>query len=140
LAQLAPAGAAIGLESASARAEAFRAAAARLDAAAEAWRAHYTAGHADPAQADALNACLKRLSRLLVPLASTAKGAYAQDPYGFTPQGSMIPGLFDLPRLGALEGEARWTLETQLVRERNRVADALDDCTALVDSTLRALA
>ncbi len=141
LKQLAPAGGTIGLGGAVERAEVFRDAAGRLDTAAQAWRARYAGGHADPAAADLLNACLKRLSRLLVPLASTVKGAYAHDPYGFTPQGSMIPGLFDLPRLDAFgaEGEARWALETRLVRERNRVADALDDCAVLVNTTLRQL-
>ncbi len=37
----------------------------------------------------------------------------------------------DLP-----DGEQRWMLETQLVRQRNRVADALADATALIDDTL----
>ena len=31
-------------------------------------------------------------------------------------------------------------LETQLVRDRNRIADALDDCRRLVDDTLAKLA
>jgi hypothetical protein len=30
-------------------------------------------------------------------------------------------------------------LETQLVRDRNRIADAMDDCTRLVDDTLTRL-
>ena len=81
---------------------------------------------------------MKRLSRALVPLASTAKGAYGHDPYGYTPQGTMIPSLYDVPRFAKLdEGEERWMLETQLVRDRNRVADALDDCRRLIDDTLR---
>ncbi len=134
------AGASVGLGGAVARARAFREAAQRLDAAAEQWRARYAAGGlTDEAPAEALNACLKRLSRLLVPLASTAKGSYGHDPYGYTPQGSMIPSLYDMPRLPKLEGEARWTLETKLVRERNRVADALDDARGLIDGTLRRL-
>jgi hypothetical protein len=134
------AGAPVGLGGALERARQFRDAAQRLDATAERWRARYAAGGlADEASAEALNACLKRLSRLLVPLASTAKGSYGHDPYGYTPQGSMIPSLYDVPRLPKLEGEARWTLETKLVRERNRVADALDDARALIDDTLRRL-
>jgi hypothetical protein len=49
----------------------------------------------------------------------------------------MIPSLFDAPRLATLpEGEERWMLETQLVRARNHVADALDDCRRLIDDTL----
>lgn len=133
------AGAPVGLAGALERAREFRAAARRLDAAAEQWRARYAGGLADEAPAETLNACLKRLSRLLVPLASTAKGTYGHDPYGYTPQGSMIPSLYDVPRLPKLEGEARWVLETKLVRERNRVADALDDARTLIDDTLRRL-
>ena len=34
----------------------------------------------------------------------------------------------------------RWMLETQLVRDRNRIADALDDCRGLIDDTLAKLA
>ena len=83
---------------------------------------------------------MKRLSRALVPLASTAKGTYGHDPYGYTPQGSMIPSLFDVPRYAKLgDGEARWMLETQLVRDRNRIADVLDDCRGLIDDTLARL-
>ncbi len=133
------AGAPVGLGGALERAREFRAAAQRLDAAAEHWRARYAGGLEDEGPAEALNACLKRLSRLLVPLASTAKGTYGHDPYGYTPQGSMIPALYDVPRLPKLEGEARWLLETKLVRERNRVADALDDARGLIDVTLRQL-
>jgi len=124
----------IGLAGAVERAQAFRAAAQRLDEAAALWRERK-----DAAAAEMLNTCMKRLSRTLVPLASTAKGSYGHDPYGYTPQGTMIPSLFDVPRLAKLESEARWMLETQLVRDRNRVADALDDCRALIDTTLRLL-
>ena len=75
-----------------------------------------------------------------MPLASTSRGTYGHDAYGYTPQGTMIPALHEVPRLGALpEGEARWMLETGLVRERNRVADALGDAAALVGDTLRRL-
>jgi hypothetical protein len=136
LAQLGPAGQEIGLQGALERAEAFCGAAERLDVAATVWRARYAAGHADPTVAGRLNACFKGLSRLLLPVASTVKGAYAHDAYGLTAQGSMLPSLFELPQLAGLKGESRWTLETQLVRERNRVADALGDATALINATL----
>ena len=141
LAALTPAGDGIGLDSAVARAQAFREAAERLELAAEDWRARYAAGSVtEDAPAEALNACFKRLSRALVPLASTAKGAYGHDPYGYTPQGSMIPSLHDVPSLAAMpEGPERWMLEVQLVRDRNRVADVLDDCRLLVEETLRRL-
>src|SRR5436305_11077897 len=122
LTALAKSGDTVGLAGAIERAQAFHAAAQRLDAAAQTWRERK-----DEAAAEILNTCMKRLSRSLVPLASTAKGSYGHDPYGYTPQGTMIPSLYDVPRLAKLDGEARWMLETQLIRDRNRIADALDD-------------
>ncbi|TDR89785.1 peptidase M28-like protein [Enterovirga rhinocerotis] len=134
------AGEPIGLSSATSLGQAFKAAASRLDAETAAWRKRYADGYSDETAAEALNACMKRLSRSLIPLASTSKGTYGQDVYGFTPQGSMIPSLFEVPGLGKLpDGEARWMLETKLVRERNRIADALDDCRREIETTLRGL-
>jgi Peptidase family M28 len=132
----------VGLAGAADRARAFKASAERLDTATQEWRGRYAAGKTkDEAQAEVLNACMKRLSRALVPLASTAKGTYGHDPYGYTPQGSMIPSLYDVPRYAKLaESEARWMLETQLVRDRNRIADVLDDCRGLIDDALARLA
>jgi hypothetical protein len=141
LGQLQPGTGSIGLETAAERATAFRQAAGRLDAAAQEWRARYAQGETtDESAADILNACMKRLSRTLVPLASTAKGTYGHDPYGYTPQGTMIPSLFDAPRLAEMpDREDRWMLETQLVRARNRIADALGDCRRDIDDTLAQL-
>ena len=52
----------------------------------------------------------------------------------------MIPCLYDTPRLAKLpESEERWMLETKLVRQRNRVADALADATGLIDEALEKL-
>ncbi|HXR92387.1 MAG TPA: M28 family peptidase [Steroidobacteraceae bacterium] len=132
----------IGLTGAIQRAQDFRAAAASLDATAEAWRARYVRGEVkDDAAATIINSCLKRLSRALVPLASTARGTYGHDVYGYTPQGTMIPSLYDVLRLAKLpaDSEDRWMLEIQLIRDRNRVADTLDDCRMLVEDTLRQL-
>ena len=139
--QLKPETDSIGLGRAAERARAFRSAAARLDETAGAWRARYAKDpKTDEAAAEILNACMKRLSRSLVPLASTAKGTYGHDPYGYTPQGTMIPSLYDAQRLAKLaDGEERWMLETQLVRDRNRIADALGDAATLIDETLARL-
>jgi hypothetical protein len=128
----------IGLEGALDRARAFKASAARLEDVSSAWRARYAANKTlEETAAEEINALMKRLSRALVPLASTAKGTYGHDPYGLTAQASMIPALYDVPRYAALpEGEARWMLETQLLRERNRVADVLEDCRRAIDATL----
>ena len=83
---------------------------------------------------------MKRLGRLLIPLESTSVGTYGHDPYGLTPQTTMIPCLYDAPYMAKLpEADERWMLETKLVRQRNRVADALADATTLIDDTLEKL-
>ncbi len=132
----------IGLGDAAGRARSFKARAQQLQASAQTWRGRYAAGTLkDETPAQILNTAMKRLSRTLVPLASTSRGAYGHDPYGYTPQGTMIPSLYDVPRYARLaDGEARWMLGTQLVRDRNRIADALGDCSRLIDETLRQLA
>jgi peptidase M28-like protein len=139
--ELAPAGKSVGLDGALARAEQFRAAATRFDATADGWRARYAKSDVkDDEPAAVLNRCMKRLGRMLIPLESTAIGTYGHDPYGLTPQTTMIPSLYDVPRLAALpDGEERWMLETKLVRHRNRLADALGDASGLVESTLKHL-
>jgi len=142
LTELAAPGKAIGLDGALVRAEQFRATAARFDEAADRWRERYAKdGTKDDGPAEALNGCIKRLGRLLVPLESTAIGTYGHDPYGLTAQTTMIPCLAEAPRLETLpETEERWMLETKLVRQRNRVADALGDAGRLIDETLARLA
>jgi hypothetical protein len=137
--ELAPAGKTVGLDGALRRAEEFRTAAVRFDEATDAWRARYAKGDVkDDGPAETLNHCMKRLGRTLIPLESTAIGTYGHDPYGLTPQTTMLPSLYDLPRLATLaDGEERWMLETKLVRQRNRVADALGDASALIASTLK---
>jgi hypothetical protein len=139
---LSTAGASVGLDSALDLAKQFGTAAARFDEVAEQWRERYrTHGVSDDGPAELLNNCMKRLSRLLVPMQSTAKGTYGHDPYGLTSQTTMIPCLYDAPRLAQLpaDSEERWMLETQLVRERNRVADTLSDASSLIGETLRQL-
>ncbi len=117
-----------------------RDAARRLDAEAEAWAGRFARGEGDEDAARLLNRTMKRLSRILVPLQSQVTSPYGQDPYGFTPQGTMLPCLYDLPELeGAPDAPERWMLETRLVRQRNRVADGLGDASAAIDDTLRAL-
>ena len=138
LAELSGPGKAVGVDRLIQRAEAFAAAAARLDATTAQWRARFAKGEGNEDVARALNRTMKRLSRILVPLQSTAKGTYGQDVYGYTPQTTMLPCLYDVPRLGKLsDGEERWMLETALVRERNKVADGLADSIALIDDAHR---
>lgn len=138
--ELAPAGKAVGLEGALAAAQRFAAEAARLDARAQAEADAFAQGKGSEAAAKLLNGAMKRLSRVLVPLQSTSIGTYGHDPYGFTPQTTMIPCLYDVPELTALpDGEARWMLETKLVRARNRVADAMADSCAIIGEALNQL-
>ena len=88
-----------------------------------------------------LNACIKRLGRLLIPITCSAKGSYGQDPYSLTAQSTVLPALFELPQLAGakLDEHQRTMLETQLVRERNRIADTLDEALRQVDDCLRQL-
>ena len=130
----------VGLDGAAARAKEFYDAAVRMDAAASAEAEKFKGGKGSEAAAQLLNRAMKRLSRILVPLQSTAIGTYGHDPYGYTPQTTMIPCLYDLTAFGKLpDGEQRWMLETKMVRARNRVADALQDSKALIDDTLAQL-
>jgi len=88
-----------------------------------------------------LNGALKGLSRILIPLGGTAAGTYGHDPYGLSAQATVLPGLYDLPRLNALppDSEERHLLATELIRQRNRLADGVRDTRDLVDRTLAAL-
>ncbi len=131
-------GQSIGLDGALESARDFREAATMFDAAAEDWRGRYGKdATVDDAPAAALNEAMKRVNRLLIPLASTAKGSYGHDPYGYTPQGSMIPVLYDVPELADMpDGEDRWMLETELVRARNLVADTMTDAAATLRETV----
>lgn len=98
----------------------------RFDAlAAEAVRSH-AAGKGDDSEARRLNTTMKRVSRILVPLLSSSVGKYGHDPYSFTPQSKLIPSLYESETVALLpQSEDRWMRETQLMRERNRVSDAI---------------
>jgi hypothetical protein len=137
LKELEPAGASMGFAALVARAQQFAEAAQKLDAATAGAAAQFAAGKGNDDQARVLNRAMKRLSRLVVPLMSSAIGKYGHDPYGYTPQTTMIPGLYDVARLPKLEaGEARWMLETKAVRDRNKVADTLVDAVGIIEDCL----
>ena len=137
LAELERAGASVGLDGVLARARDFDQAAQRLDQASAGARAAFEAGTGSEDSARLLNRAMKRISRLLVPLMSSAIGKYGHDTYGYTPQATLIPGLYDVARLPGLgEGEERWMLETKLVRDRNRVSDTLSEAISIIDDAL----
>ena len=136
--ELAEAGRSVGLDSLAGHADALKLAAQQLDETVRRWNEKYRADAVtNEAPAIVLNTCIKRLSRLLLPMVSTAKGTYGHDTFSYTPQSTLIPCLYDIPKLSrSEEGPERWQLETQLVRERNRVSDALIDARTLIDGTL----
>ena len=142
LEQLLPLGGVVGIDATLSKAHVFRTHALELQRAAQALRA-CAPPHSDAVEqkARAINRCLKRLSRLLIPIQSTAIGTYGHDMYGYTPQSRMIPSLHDVDRLAHTSANTpeRWMLETALVRERNRVTDALSDGTMLIADTLASL-
>jgi len=72
--ELAVAGQSVGVDSLAAHADALKAAAQRLEETTKHWNDRYRADSAtDDAPAIALNACIKRLSRLLLPITSTRR-------------------------------------------------------------------
>jgi hypothetical protein len=125
-----------------ARAASFRVEALKFDQLCQDVQARYASGSInDPEPAEALNRCIKRLSRTLLAVESTAAGVYAHDPYGLTAQGTILPSLFDMRHLSTLpaDSEDRWMLQVRLVRARNWIADALDDATGEISRTLAEL-
>jgi hypothetical protein len=125
------------------RATEFMALAGRLDDLAGRWRGVGAQGRGsetagDDEAAEALNDAMLRLSRILVPVASTVVGAYGQDRYGHAWQTEMIPTLAPYPALARYprDSEAFATWWVAMVRARNRVVDALEEASALVRAVL----
>ena len=141
LAELASVPSGIELATATALAAELRKAAGKLDGIAGKLAAEVAAGADAEAQVVIVNRCLKKLSRLLVPLASTRIGTYGHDPYGNTAQTTTLPLLFELPLLSdeSLPVEQRTLLETELLRGRNRITDMLAAAVDLVEATMSAI-
>ncbi len=87
-------------------------------------------------EASELNEGLKRISRTLTPILGTMIGRYGQDTYGLSALKRWIPALADVAALRGTDpasGEhALWW--GKLVRERNRVTDALAQSVATAQS------
>ncbi len=83
-----------------------------------------------------INVCLMDLSRILLPILSSKAGKYGQDPMGskFRP----LPGLQAVEELASTNPESdefrAW--RTSLVRERNKVSDALHSANTVLGRTL----
>jgi hypothetical protein len=85
-----------------------------------------------------VNECLMQTSRILTPVVSTVKGKYGQDTYGLSALSKPIPVLESVKDyMSYPAGSAqRKLLMTRLMRERNKVFDALRGVVELMDRTL----
>ena len=85
-----------------------------------------------------VNECLMQTSRILTPVVSTVKGKYGQDTYGLSALSKPIPVLESVKDyVNYPAGSAqRKLLMTRLMRERNKVFDALRGVVELIDRTL----
>ncbi len=85
-----------------------------------------------------VNECLMQISRILTPVVSTVKGKYGQDTYGLSALSKPIPVLEavrDYMNYSAGSAE-RKLLMTRMMREKNKVYDALYGVVSLIDRTL----
>ena len=107
-------------------------AAAAFDDRVEAERAGLARG-ADEAAAERLSGAMLRLSRQLVPITSTVVGPYGQDRYGHAWQAGDVPALGGLESLAAQprDAGAYQTGWVAAIRARNRLADAIDEASAV---------
>jgi hypothetical protein len=106
----------------------FRDAAARLNAASDASRA-------DTQRAEVINAALLAVAHALIPVNYSEVGPYAVD---LALGGPPLPGLQSLATLAKLDAtsdESKF-LRTKLVRERNRIWDALNTAQQAIDRAL----
>jgi peptidase M28-like protein len=111
------------------RAREFAELAEQLDEQSDAWRRRLQDGAGDGQHAaEVLNQAQLRLSRILVPIASTAAGSYGQDRYGHAWQTQMIPSLAPYATVAGhdRDSEEFQTWWVAMIRARNRVADALE--------------
>jgi hypothetical protein len=84
------------------------------------------------------NECLMQISRIITPVVSTVRGKYGQDTYGLSALSQPIPVLESVKDYLKYPAESaeRKLLMTRLVREKNKVFDALRGVVELIDRTL----
>ncbi len=85
-------------------------------------------------QPERFNTLHLRLSRLLNPVLFTILGPYEFDPALQMP---VLPGLARTSELSMLAGNDYEFLKTELVRQRNRIADTLQTAIELIDAVIR---
>jgi N-acetylated-alpha-linked acidic dipeptidase len=112
-------------EDAMTRAEAFRISALAL---------REVAAGMGPGQTERFNTLHLRLSRALNPVLFTIAGPYEFDPALQMP---VLPGLARTSELPTLAGSEYEFLKTELVRQRNRIADTLQTAVELIDEAIR---
>jgi hypothetical protein len=85
-----------------------------------------------------INNCLMKLSRFLIPVSYTTVCKYEQDTYGRSGLDKPLPSLQPIADLAKLDTESSEfkALKTKLIRNRNRVSDALDNAIELITYTL----
>jgi hypothetical protein len=86
-----------------------------------------------------INRTLIKVSRELSPVLRSQAGKYGQDPYGYSFVGKPIPALYvPIWKMASLRRESDeiklW--ETKLIRERNKVSDAITACIEQVEQAL----
>jgi hypothetical protein len=136
--ELAPQGEPVKLAGAVQVAKEALAAAERLDTAVDVWRRQADV----PKEIEqTINGTLKGLSRIVVPLGGTVAGTYGHDPYGMAAQSTLLPGLYDLPRMNSLpaRAEEREMLFREVIRQRNRLADSMREARDLAHRTVAAI-
>jgi peptidase M28-like protein len=120
----------------------FQGLAARFDESSRRWRQRIKQGTSDNQAAEVLNQAMIRLSRILVPIASTVVGPYGQDRYGHAWQTQMVPSLAPYPKLAAFSRDSEefqvWWVA--MIRARNRVVDAVTQASDVVRGALGDLA
>jgi peptidase M28-like protein len=131
----------IDMRGAAQQAREFQELARSFDDLARRWRTRLGEGASDERPAELLNETMIRLSRILVPIASTVVGAYGQDRYGHAWQTQMIPSLVPYPRLAEFSRDSEdfqiWWVA--MIRARNRVVDALSQAGGVVRSAIDGL-
>ncbi len=92
----------------------------------------------EDSQIQALNRTLMKLSRLLTPAFATVGGRYAQDRHSHNGLAEPIPAVHAMEQLAtaAPGGELSHLLYTELLRERNKLSDALRHATTEIDRLL----
>lgn len=93
------------------------------------------------AQAELVNQCQMRLSRILTRVRAQVADRYDQDTYGLSALHKSVPVLYEMDQLAQLDpdGQDYRLLMTKLVRQRNRVADALSDAIWHIDNAIALL-